>query len=138
MITAMVKNAVGFDGDRSDQIEVVNMRFDNSDFQEEQQKLDDISSRSFYVDLGKKILLGLAVVFVFFYGKRKVRKAVETVAKYVPPLPPPPEPPKAPPAPPEPPIEIKPQKPRVVDQMRKTAAEKPDEMAKVIKTLMTE
>ncbi len=137
-ITALVKNAVGFSADRKDEIEVVNLQFDTRDLTREQHRLDTIATRSFYIDIGKKVLFGIAAILLFLYAKKKVGKAFVALSKYVPPLPPPPEPPKPPPPPPEPPIEVKPQQSRMVDQLRKTAEEKPDEMAKVIKTLMTD
>jgi len=137
-ITALVKNAVGFSTDRSDEIEVVNLQFDTTDITKEQERLDEIATRSFYIDVGKKVLFVIAAIFIFLYAKKKIRRAFVALSKYVPPLPPPPEPPQAPPPPPEPPIEVKPQKARMVDQLKKTAEEKPDEMAKVIKTLMTD
>lgn len=137
-ITALVKNAVGFSADRNDEIEVVNLQFDTRDLTKEQHRLDTIATRSFYIDIGKKVLFGIAALLLFLYAKKKIAKAFAALSRYVPPLPPPPEPPKPPPAPPEPPLEVKPQQSRMVDQLRKTAEEKPDEMAKVIKTLMTD
>jgi flagellar M-ring protein FliF len=133
-IAALVRNAVGFDSKRDDQIEVVNMRFDNGDISEEQKQLDTIATRSYYFDMGKKVLMVIAGIFVFFYAKRKIKKAFVAVGKYIPPLPPPPPPPAVQ----EPPIVIQPQRSRLVDQMRKTAEDRPDEIARVIRTIMTE
>ena len=133
-ISALVQNAVGFDKKREDQIEVVNMQFDNREFDEEQKKLDEIAQRNFYYDIGKKVLMVIVGLLLFLYGKKKIKKVIIAIGKYVPPLPPPPPPP----IPPEPNIVIQPQKPRLVDQMRKTAEERPDEIARVIRTIMTE
>jgi len=133
-LTAIVQNAVGFDEERNDKIEVLNMRFDSQGIGDEQKELDNIVTRSMYIDYGKKILMVLAGIFIFFYGKKKVKKMVKAVGQYMPPLPPPPPPPTQP----EPVVQVQPQKARLVDQMKKTAEDKPDEIARVIRTIMTE
>lgn len=133
-ISALVKNAVGFDDNRSDQIEVVNMQFDNRALVDDQKRLDEIATRSFYMDIGQRIGLGLLILLLFLYGKKKAKRIFGAIKQYVPPLPPPPPPPISP----EQQVVVQPQKPRLVDQMKKTAEEKPDEIARVIRTIMTE
>jgi flagellar M-ring protein FliF len=133
-ITAIVKNAVGYDDTRSDKIEVMNMQFQDDGLLEEQRKLDEIATRTFYMDVGKKVLMVLAGIFVFFYGKKKIKKTMHAFFRYMPSLPTPPPPP----SPEEVPVVVQPQKSRLVDQMKKTAEDKPDEIARVIRTIMTE
>jgi flagellar M-ring protein FliF len=133
-ITALVKNAVGFDDKRSDKIEVVSMQFDTRSMEKDQDRLDEIATRSFYMDIGKKVLLVIAGLLIFLYGKRKIKKIAKAIKNYVPPLPSPPQ--SAQQA--EAPAVMQPQKSRLVDQMKKTAEERPDEIARVIRTIMTE
>jgi hypothetical protein len=101
---------------------------------DDQKRLDEIATRSFYMDIGQKVGLGLLLLLLFLYGKKKTKKMFGAIKKYVPPLPPPPPPPPSP----EQQVVVQPQKPRLVDQMKKTAEEKPDEIARVIRTIMTE
>ncbi|MBU1318035.1 MAG: flagellar M-ring protein FliF [candidate division Zixibacteria bacterium] len=133
-LTALVKNAVGYDETRNDKIEVVSMQFDSRSLVDDQKSLDDISTRSFYMDVGKKVLMLLAAVFLFFYGKKKIKKLFAAFVQYVPPMP------KINPMTPqqESPVSVQPQKMRLVDQMKKTAEDRPDEIAKVIRTIMTD
>ncbi len=133
-ISAIVKNAVGFDDTRDDKIEVMNMQFEDKSLVEDQKRLDEIATRTFYVDVGKKVLMVIGGILLFLYGKKKVKKTLKAFFKYMPSLPTP-----APPPPPEEAAPVlQPQKARLVDQMKKTAEEKPDEIARVIRTIMTE
>jgi len=133
-LTALVKNAVGYDETRNDKIEVVSMQFDNRSLVDDQRSLDEIATRGFYMDVGKKVLMLLAAVLLFFYGKKKVKKLFAAFVQYVPPLP------KVNPISPqqEATVSVQPQKQRLVDQMKKTAEDRPDEIAKVIRTIMTD
>ena len=133
-ITAIVKNAVGYDDTRSDKIEVMNMQFQDNGMLEEQKRLDEIATRTFYMDVGKKVLMVLAGILIFFYSKKKIKKTIQAFFRYMPSLPTPPPPP----SPEEASVVVQPQRARLVDQMKKTAEEKPDEIARVIRTIMTE
>jgi flagellar M-ring protein FliF len=137
---AIVKNAVGFDQQRNDQIEMFNIPFDRQQLQEEQVQLDTMYQREFYVDIIKKVGLVLLALLAFLYLKRKSRKLFSALGKIVPPMTSRPirqeqdseaeEQAEA--------IKIEKRKPKLVDHMQQTAKEKPDEVAKVIKTLMIE
>jgi len=133
-ITALVKNAVGYDDKRSDQIEVVSMQFDTEGLEDNQKRLDEIATRSFYMDVGKKVLMVVAGLLLFLYGKKKVKKMASAIGKYVPPFSNVPSIPRQP----EQQAVVQPQKARLVDQMKKTAEDRPDEIARVIRTIMTE
>jgi flagellar M-ring protein FliF len=83
-ITALIKNAVGYDKDRGDQIEVVNLPFDRTDIQFEQEKLDVIAEREFYLDIGKKVGLVLLAILGFLYVKRKIKKFFAAMNRILP------------------------------------------------------
>jgi len=148
-LAAIVKNAVGFDLERNDQIEMVNIAFDRQDFQVEQDALDAIYTRDFYMDIAKKVGYFLLLAFGFLYFKKKAKKLMASLGKLMP------ETYKRAstsstskqPAPTgggeeyvdEAPIrELEQQRPRLVDEMQETAKGKPEEIAKVIKTMMVE
>ena len=143
-LAAIVKNAVGFDPQRNDQIEVVNIAFDRRDLVTDQEALDSMYMREFYIDLGKKVGLVLLALIGLLYLKKKSNKLFAALKLLAPPrvqAPPMPEPRRL--APEEAEAEEEPQvvqpekrKPRLVDQMQKVASDRPDELAKVIKTMM--
>ncbi len=127
---------------RSDQIEMFNIPFDRQELQIEQEQLDTMYQRDFYWDIGKKVGLVLLALFAFFYLKEKVQESYSALGSMMPAPRPHPstarastaiqdeEEPSA--------IVIEKRKPRLVDHMQQTAKERPDEVAKVIKTLMIE
>ena len=140
-LASIVKNAVGFDQQRNDQIEMVNISFDRQNLEYDQDMLDSMYQREFYMDIARKVGYVLILVFLFLYMKKKSSKLFGALKRLMPP----PAPPKLPPNPIEAiqeeqaqPIEAEKRKPRLVDQMQETAKERPDEIARVIKTLMIE
>jgi flagellar M-ring protein FliF len=140
-LASIVKNAVGFDQQRNDQIEMVNITFDRQNLEYDQDMLDSMYQREFYMDIARKVGYVLILVFLFLYMKKKSSKLFGALKRLMPP----PAPPKLPPNPVEAiqeeqaqPIEAEKRKPRLVDQMQETAKERPDEIARVIKTLMIE
>jgi flagellar M-ring protein FliF len=150
-LSAIVKNAVGFDQQRNDQIEVVNIPFDRQNLQNEQDALDGMYMREFYLDIVKKIALVALFVLLLFYLKKKSSKLFKALSRIMPPPAPQPAPKPMPQPQPvvsaeqmqqeepdEPPVTVEPdkRKPRLVDEMQRTAKERPEEIAKVIKTLM--
>ncbi|MBD3403584.1 flagellar M-ring protein FliF [candidate division GN15 bacterium] len=143
-LAAIVKNSIGFDGTRNDQIEMVNIAFDRQNLEMDQQALDSMYMREFYWDIAKKVGIILLIIMALLYMKKKSSKLFKALSAILP-KPPPPPPPQPEPAKvqaiqdeEEPPVVIEPEKrkPRLVDQMQKTAEERPEEIAKVIKTLM--
>ena len=151
-LAAIVKNAVGFDQERNDQIEMVNIAFDRQDFQVEQEALDVIYTRDFYTGIAKKVGYFLLIALGFFYFKKKAKKLMAALGKLMP------EPGRrtatahhsvstgggsAPNVEKEDfeeeiPRELEQQRPRLVDEMQETAKGKPEEIAKVIKTMMVD
>ncbi|UCD95218.1 MAG: flagellar M-ring protein FliF [Candidatus Zixiibacteriota bacterium] len=143
-ITALVRNAVGFDSERSDQIEVVNLAFDRTSMEFEQGKLDKIYQQEFLFNIAKKIGTVLLVVLAFLYLRKRARKLFASLAKILPPgrLAAPGRPPayagQESEEEPIPTVEPDKRRPKLVDQMQKTAKQEPEEIAKVIKTMMVE
>ena len=144
-LSAIVKNAVGFDQTRNDQIEMVNIPFDRKDLQDDQSRLDSMYMREFYMEIGKKVGLVLLILVGLMYLKKKSSTLFKALRAILPPPPPPPapvtlvraaEPVTTEDEEPEPIIQPEKRKPRLVDQMQKTAKDRPDEIARVIKTLM--
>ncbi|MDD3731963.1 MAG: flagellar M-ring protein FliF C-terminal domain-containing protein, partial [candidate division Zixibacteria bacterium] len=140
-LAAIVKNAVGFDQQRNDQIEMVNLSFDREDLQMDRDMLDSMYQREFYMDIAKKFGYVLVFIFLLLYLKKKSKNLFGALKRLMPPpLPPKPVMQPMPVIKEEPvkPIEPEMRKPRLIDQMQETAKERPDEIAKVIKTLMVE
>lgn len=139
-LEAIVKNAIGYDSERNDQVEMLNIAFDRKNLETDREALDAMYVREFYLEIGKKVGYVLLIAFLLLYMKKKSKKLFAALATLMPP--PPPTRPKA--AAPEPveeePIEILPEKrkPRLVDKMQETAKKEPEEIAKVIKTMMIE
>ncbi len=143
-ISAIVKNAVGFDADRADQIEVTNLAFDRSSMEYEQDKLDIIYQQEFLFEIAKNVGIVLLIIAVALYLRKKIRRLFASLKRFLPPVKPPPplkpakqqvheyeeeeeelpEPPK--------------RKPRLVDQMKEQTKDRPEEITKIIKTLMVD
>nr|MBN2276248.1 flagellar M-ring protein FliF [candidate division Zixibacteria bacterium] len=143
-ITAIVKNAVGFDSERNDQIEVTNLSFDNTSMNYEQDKLDQMYMQELYLDIGKKVGLVVLAILALLYFRKKAKKLFAALGQFLPPA----RPQKAAYSGSTPIVEeeeveipkIQPEKRRkkLVDQMQETAKGQPEEIAKVIKTMMLE
>jgi flagellar M-ring protein FliF len=150
-LSAIVKNAVGFSSERSDQIEIVNIAFDKTYLNEQQKMLDQQYTREFYFDMVKKIVLVLVALALLFYLRKRLKKFFAGLSRILPPAP------RMSPAAyskrtvasgtggdqtiPETEIpEIEPEKrqPKLVDRMQRVAKDEPEEIAKVIKTMMVE
>ncbi|MFH2037247.1 MAG: flagellar basal-body MS-ring/collar protein FliF [Candidatus Zixiibacteriota bacterium] len=144
-ISAVVKNAVGYDVDRNDQIEVLNLAFDKTSMEFEQDKLDSIYMQEFLYEVGKKVGLVVLAILAFLYFRKKAKKLFGSLGQLLP---------SSTPLKyrteggrqmeysgdneQEEPIEVKAEnrRPKLVDQMQETAKKRPDEIAKVIKTMM--
>lgn len=145
-LSAIVKNAVGFDTQRNDQIEMINIAFDRQDLTSQQQILDNMYQREFYTDIAKKVGYFLLIAFLLLYFKKKSKKLFAAMAKIAPP-------PQAPrqrtqsssginsaesiDAYIEPAVSEK-REAKLIDKMQETAREEPEEIARVIKTMMVE
>ncbi len=141
-LESVVKNAVGFDETRQDGFEIVSIQFDREYFKQEQQELDALEQRNFYMDLGYKALQGLGILLALFILFRFWKKTTRMIKEWIPPAPP-----KAKPAPLKAPtiedevaepIQAEKRKLKLTDQMTQVAQDRPDEIAKVIRTMMIE
>ncbi|MEW5701278.1 MAG: flagellar basal-body MS-ring/collar protein FliF [Candidatus Zixiibacteriota bacterium] len=140
-ISALVKAAIGFQSDRNDAIEVVSIPFDTSHLDEERRALDQVGKKQFYYDIAYKVGYGLLILAGAFFGWRIVKKMLRALKNLVPPVTYQPRH-----AAPLPTIEDEaitaistgPRKAKLSDQMGVVAKERPQEIAKVIKTLMVE
>ncbi len=142
-LESIVKNAVGFNVERDDQIEIVNIAFDRENLEEDRQALDAMYLRDFYMNIARKVGYVLLFAFLFLYAKKKSKKLFGALGKLVPEARPRP----ASGAPKvkeeieeeeEIFIEAEKRKPRLVDKMQETAKEQPEEIARVIKTMMVD
>ena len=144
-ITAIVKSAIGYNSDRNDAIEVVNLSFDRTTIEVEQDKLDQMVMQEFYLEIGKKVGLVLLVILVVLYARSKLKKLFR---RLFPPANTIPETVKVAESgeveegdeeeeEAEPKIIKRARKPRLVDHMQKEALNRPEEIARVIKTLMS-
>jgi flagellar M-ring protein FliF len=139
-LAGIVKNAVGFDTQRNDQIEIINVPFDREQVEVDREALDTMYQRDMYMEIGKKVGIVLLVLLALLYLKRKSKKLFAALGRILPP----PGPARAyrsepgMPADEEPQVIVAARRPRLVDQMKATAKEKPEEIAKVIKTMMIE
>ena len=149
-LAAIVRNAVGFDQQRSDQIEIVNIPFDRQNLDLDREALDSMYVRDFYLDLARKISPFLIGIFLFLWARKKSKRLFAALSKLLPsrsarvaaaPVPVAPEPDElVVEEEPEPIVLIQPEKrrPRLVEQMQEKAEKNPEEIARVIKTIMAE
>jgi flagellar M-ring protein FliF len=139
-LAAIVRSAIGYDAERNDQLEIVNLPFDRDNLDADRDALDSMYMRDFYLDIGKKIGLIVLGLLALLYFKRIARKFFSTLSNLVPQAPPRARP--VTPLAPEPeevqPIVAETRQPTLVDQMQKTAKDKPEEMARVIRTIMSD
>jgi flagellar M-ring protein FliF len=147
-ISAIIKSSIGFDTQRNDQLEIVNTPFDRRDLDADRLMLDSMYLREFYLDLAKKVGLVLLALLGLLILKKKSKKLFTALGALIPA----PRPAMAPQQMEQRvrgdqtedaeeefmPIEAEKRKPRLIDHMQKTAKERPDEIAKVIKTMMIE
>ncbi|MBU8934570.1 MAG: flagellar M-ring protein FliF [candidate division Zixibacteria bacterium] len=140
-LASIVKNAVGFDAQRNDQIEMVNLAFDRQNLVEDRRALDAVYQQEFYMDIAKKVGYFLLLAFIFLYVKKKASKLLATLGTLMP-APAKSSKPVARVVEEEeevlPPINMEARKTRLVDQMQETAKSEPEELARVIKTMMVD
>lgn len=140
-LSAIVKNAVGYDGERNDQIEMVNIAFDRQGIQEERKALDTMYTREYYTDIGTKVFIGVLILLALLYIKKKVSKFFAGIKQLIPAQAPVTYKPVMTGQPMQqeiPQMPMEPRKARVVDKLQDVAKDKPEEIARVIKTMMVE
>ncbi|MBD3169320.1 MAG: flagellar M-ring protein FliF [candidate division Zixibacteria bacterium] len=128
----IVKHAVGYSSERNDQFKIENLKFDNTDEQMRLVKEKNLEMRrnlNMYISYGVKLLLAVALIFFGrkYYLRYKMRQKerkeqhekmlqeedAASLSK-----------------------ELK--KPKLIDQIIVAANESPEEMARVIKTILSE
>ncbi len=144
-LAGIIKNAVGYSPERNDQVEVVNIAFDKTYLNEQQQELDNQYNKQFYYDIGKKVLIVAAVLVGLFFIFRTLKKFLAGLVQV---LAISPAPARAAgtasyeartnPVPEIPEIVPEARRAKLVDQMQKIAKDDPEEIARVIKTMMVE
>lgn len=130
-LSSIIQNAVGYAESRNDKFEIVSVPFNHNFLVDSREELDTMSQWNTYIEWGKKIGLVLLLIAAFFYLKKKLVKVFKAIAQYIPP-PPPPQ------SMAEETITQKPQKPKLIDTMKEQTRGKNEEIAKVIKTIMTD
>lgn len=87
LLSAVVRNAVGYDPMRGDQLEIRNIPFDGEQVPEDQKDMVSTSRKEFWFSIGQKVLAGLFLLFLLLVLRSKLRKVkvtlppVSTVAK---------------------------------------------------------
>ncbi len=148
-LAAIVKNAVGFDSQRNDAIEMVNVPFNQTDLDLDRQALDSMYLQQFWWDVGKNVGLVLLAVFALFWLRKRASKLFKALGQIAPAPRPAPTPAPAPAPAAEPATaavstadasfgSADQRQPTLVDHMQKAAREHPDEIAKVIRTMMAD
>ncbi len=143
-LSSIVKNAVGFDSQRNDQIELVNLSFDQRDLEQDRQALDAFYTRDLYVDIARKVIYFVAALLLFLYLKKKAGRLLAALGRLMPAPRPGPRIAEQRPetideeSEPVHPLMTEKRKPRLVDEMQKAAKGQPEEIARVIKTMMVD
>jgi flagellar M-ring protein FliF len=141
-LASIVKSAVGFDDNRMDKLEVASVAFDRAKLEEEQKELDKVEKRNNYFSIGQKVAIAIGILIAFLVLRRIFKKASKKISEIAASAPPPPPPPlfkssakmgigeKG----------FVPQTggPNLLDQVAATARQRPDEMSKIVKTMMSE
>jgi len=141
-LESIVRNAVGFNGERSDQIEMVNIAFDRRNLGQQQELLDSMYLREFYWDIAQKIGYVLLLAVLLLYFRKKAKRLFAGLRALAPPAR------SAPVASPsiqhdavgeEQSVAAEEQRSvRLADRMQEAAREQPEEVARVIKTMMAD
>lgn len=144
-LAAIIKNAVGYSSDRNDQIEIVNIAFDKSHLTSQQKMLDEQYTREFYYEIGKKVAMFLAAILLLLFVRKKVKNLFASIKEVLPPAPVNKRDARAgateQPAEEEfdlPEIRMEQRRPKLSDQLQSVAKDDPDEIARVIKTMMVD
>jgi flagellar M-ring protein FliF len=72
-IGALVRTAVGFDSLRSDHMEIVNLAFDTHAIDDTREALNTMADYHLYYDMGKKALYGILLLVGLFYVQKIVK-----------------------------------------------------------------
>lgn len=144
-LESIVKNAVGYSGERNDQIEMVNIAFERQSLDGDREALDAMYMRDFYMQIGGKVGYVLLIAFIILYFRKKAKTLFAALGSLIPA-----QPQKAQvsvvaqeavgPIEDEPLEILRPEKRAhtLTERMQETAKDQPEEIARVIKTMMVE
>jgi flagellar M-ring protein FliF len=88
MISEVVKNAIGFDASRQDQISVQCFRFDNSKMDEELAAMKAVEKKEFWTSVIQKVLLGVLAILAFLFLRSIVKRSQKIARELLPAVPP--------------------------------------------------
>jgi flagellar M-ring protein FliF len=140
-LAGIVKSAVGLDDTRTDKLEIASVAFDRTKMEDEQKELDKTEKRNNYFSIGEKVAIVIGILLGLLILRRMIKKASKMISEI------------AVSAPPPPPSLFKPSGkmglgeksfipqtggPNLLDQVAATARQRPDEMSKIVKTMMSE
>jgi len=142
-LQSIVKNAVGFSQERNDQIEMVNIAFDRQNLDQDRQALDSMYTREFYYDIARKVGYFLLLAIALLWARKKLKKfwaGIGRIANQAPRTIVSPEPSaeQTEAESIEDKFDMRKRQPRLVDRMQEAAKEQPEEIARVIKTMMAD
>ena len=139
-LSAIVKSAVGFDDSRTDKLEIASVAFDRTNLEEEQKKLDQMEKKNNYFSIGQKVALLLGILLGLFFLRRIIKKLSKKFSEIAASAPPPMIPLLKPMGKAIGGKSVVPQsgEPNLLDQVAATARQRPDEMSKIVKTMMAE
>ncbi len=140
-LASVVKSAVGFDDNRMDKLEIASIPFDRSQLDEEQKNLDETEKKNMYFSIGQKVALVIGIILALLFLRSMVKKASKKISEIAASAPPPVPPmfrPLGRGAAGEKGIIPQSGEASLLDQVAATARQRPDEMAKIVKTIMSE
>jgi flagellar M-ring protein FliF len=83
----MVKNAIGYDGSRQDQISVLCYPFERSHLVDEENSMKASEKRDFWMAVAEKLFLGLLVIMALLFLRSVVKKGQKFARQMLPPAP---------------------------------------------------
>lgn len=83
----MVKNAIGYDASRQDQISVICYPFERGHLEEEEDAMKAAETRDFWMGVGQKVFIGLLVILAILFLRSLVKKGQSFARQMLPPAP---------------------------------------------------
>jgi len=79
-LTRIIQKAVGYDPARNDQIEVVNIPFDTSWLEEEQEAIKKMERKEFWTKVANKAVMGISILIALFVLRTMMKKVKATIS----------------------------------------------------------
>lgn len=128
-LTKIIQKAVGYDPARDDQIEVVNIPFDTSELEREQELIKKMERRELWIKVANKAVMGISILIALLILRammKKVKATISAVGR---------ERPKA--LPERMPLEVE-ESIKIQQQVSNLSKENPAEAAKLLKAWLAE